>query len=114
MSKQITIEYEEKVREEGWIWVKRIDESRVSVDLLAYCVRSVSREAEDMEVQVACCNSTIENASLQNLAIVKRTLAEIIDSSTANLEEDFPADGGRAGLRKALLADGMQQLEAQF
>ena len=65
MSKQITIEYEEKVREEGWIWVKRIDESRVSVDLLAYCIRSESREAKAMEVQVACCNSTIENASKQ-------------------------------------------------
>ena len=67
-----------------------------------------------MDVQIACCNSTIENASRQQLEIVRRGLAEIIDSSTAMLEADFPGAGGLAGLRAALLADGAQQLEAQL
>ena len=67
-----------------------------------------------MEVHVACCNSTIENASQQNLGIVEDKLKEIIASSTAMLEEDFPIPGGRAELRKALLADGAQQLEGMF
>ena len=63
-----------------------------------------------MDVQIACCSSTIENASKQQFEIVKRGLAEIIDSSTAMLEADFPGDRGLAGLRAALLADGAQQL----
>ena len=67
-----------------------------------------------MEVQIACCNSTIENASKQHLDIVKRKLAEIIDASTAMLEDDFPVPGGRAGLRESLLTDGLQQLGVLF
>ena len=51
---------------------------------------------------------------MQNLDIVKLKLAEIIDSSTAMLEDDFPGAGGRAGLRKYLLMDGAQQLEAEL
>lgn len=109
-SKQIRIVYEEKYGEEGWIWVKRIDESSVSVDLLAFSVRSQSREDEEMEVQIACCNSRIENASKQHLDLVKSKLEEIIDSSTAMLDEDFPIEGGLRGLRSVLLTDGSQQL----
>ena len=67
-----------------------------------------------MEVHVACCYSTIENASQQYFALVKDKLAEIIDSSTAMLEEDFPIPGGRAELRKALLTEGVSQLGAKF
>lgn len=67
-----------------------------------------------MEVQVACCNSTIENASKQYLDTVERKLAEIIDSSTAMIEDDFPIPGGLAGLRKSLLIDGLQELRAEF